>query len=89
MQISSVSDLGTEVRRKRRSLKLTLAQTAMVSGVSMSFLRSLERGKPSCHFAPVLQVLTALGISIHLHGTAPEVAVTPAKTRAARTEASE
>lgn len=68
MHIDNAAALGAAVRRKRKSLKLTLAQTALVSGVSMSFLRSLERGKESCHLAPMLKVLAALGMSLALAG---------------------
>ena len=70
MNITNPSSLGVEVRRKRKSLKLTLEQTALVSGVSMSFLRSLERGKESCQFAPILKVLSALGMVLSIDGTA-------------------
>lgn len=74
MQIDKITTLGEEVRRKRKNLKLTLEQTALVSGVSMSFLRSLERGKETCHLAPTLKVLTALGMSFDLQGTtSPDV----------------
>ena len=70
MNITNSSSLGFEVRRKRKSLKLTLEQTALVSGVSMSFLRSLERGKESCQFAPLLKVLSALGMAMSIDGIA-------------------
>lgn len=72
MLIDSTAQLSEEVRRKRKSLKLTLEQAALVSGVSMSFLRSLERGKETCHVAPTLRVLKALGLSLTLEGLAPE-----------------
>ena len=70
MELTSASSLGAEVRRKRKSLKLTLEQTALVSGVSMSFLRGLEKGKESCQLAPTLKVLKALGMSLRLDGLA-------------------
>lgn len=83
MLIDSTSQLSEEVRRKRNSLKLTLEQAALVSGVSMSFLRSLERGKETCHLAPTLRVLKALGLSLTLEGLAPEsVQIKPRKTHA-------
>lgn len=68
MKIDTASTLASEVRRKRKNLKLTLEQTALVSGVSMSFLRSLERGKETCHLALTLKVLGALGMSFSLEG---------------------
>lgn len=70
MPIISPASLGLEVRRKRKSLRLTLEQTALVSGVSMSFLRSLERGKESCQLAPIIKVLGSLGMTLSLNGTA-------------------
>ena len=71
MQIESLKQLGLEVRRKRKVEKLSLEQTAMVSGVSMSFLRSLEAGKPSCQFDLVLKVLASLGMAVEATGYAP------------------
>ncbi len=71
MQIESLKQLGVEVRRKRKAEKLSLEQTAMVSGVSMSFLRSLEAGKPSCQFDLVLKVLASLGMAVAATGFAP------------------
>jgi len=68
MRIHSLKELGIEVRRKRKAEKLSLEQTAMVSGVSMSFLRSLEAGKPSCQFDKVLVVLASLGMSVEVSG---------------------
>lgn len=71
MQIKSLKELGIEVRHKRKAEKLSLEQTAMVSGVSMSFLRSLEAGKPSCQFDKVLAVLASLGMTVSVGGGAP------------------
>lgn len=71
MKIDKTNTLGREIRGKRKSLKLTLEQTALVSGVSMSFLRSIEGGKETCQFAQILKVLSALGLSLHLEGIAP------------------
>lgn len=72
MQFDKTITLGGEVRRKRKSLRLTLEETALVSGVSMSFLRSLEGGKETCQLAPVFKVLAALGLSLHVDGVAPD-----------------
>jgi len=82
MLIDSAAQLSEEIRRKRKSLKLTLEQAALVSGVSMSFLRSLERGKETCQLAPALRVIKALGLSLTLEGAAPaSIKVKPRKTR--------
>lgn len=87
MQIDKTNSLGREVHRKRKSLKLTLEETALVSGVSMSFLRSLEGGKETCQLAPVFKVLAALGLSLRLEGAAPaEVSSLPGNWRAPRKE---
>lgn len=87
VNIDSANTLGTEVRRKRKSLKLTLEQTALVSGVSMSFLRSLERGKETCHLAPTFKVLNALGMSLDLQGTtSPDMQYPSSKPRTIQKE---
>jgi transcriptional regulator with XRE-family HTH domain len=79
MRIATPSSLGVEVRKKRTSLKLTLEQTALVSGVSMSFVRSLERGKESCQLAPILKVLTALGMTLDVEGAIEQTDVAVAR----------
>ncbi len=73
MQIKSLKELGIEVRRKRKAEKLSLEQTAMVSGVSMSFLRNMEAGKPSCQFDKVLAVLASLGMTVSVGGGAEQI----------------
>ncbi len=68
MQITSPASLALQVRRKRKNLRLTLEQTALVSGVSLSFLRGLERGKETCQLAFILKVLGALGMTLNIDG---------------------
>ena len=43
--------IGAAIRRRRRSLGLTLVQVAEATGLSHPFLSQLERGRSSFHTA--------------------------------------
>jgi transcriptional regulator with XRE-family HTH domain len=64
--VRSVSDIGVEVRRKRRSDGLTLMDAAGLCNVNYRFLSDLENGKPTARLDKVLQVLAALGLEIEI-----------------------
>ncbi len=64
--VDNVALLGAVVRAKRRSLGLTQAEAAALSGVGNRFLSELERGKASCELGKSLQVLTRLGVEVML-----------------------
>lgn len=55
-------DLGDTVRARRKHLRLTQADVADLAGVSVRFLRDLEKGKRSVQFDSVLAVLHVLGL---------------------------
>jgi len=62
MRIVSTEQLGTEVRARRRALKVTQKVLAMTCGTGLRFIVDLERGKPTCQTGKTLQVLQALGL---------------------------
>ena len=61
-----LSELGTAVARRRRSLGLRQKEVADLAGCSERFVYSLERGKPSVQLAKVLDVLGVLGLGLEV-----------------------
>jgi HTH-type transcriptional regulator/antitoxin HipB len=64
-------DVGTEIRQRRKSLRLTQEDLADLAGCSPRFVRALEGGKPGVRLEKVIDVLDALGL---------ELRVTPRRT---------
>lgn len=54
-------DLGAEVRRKRKLLRLTQQELADLSNCGADFLYDLERGKPTIRLDKLMPVLDVLG----------------------------
>lgn len=62
MQLSTISQLGPEIRRMRRELGLSQVDLSVATGLSIKFISQLETGKadnPS--LANALDIITALG----------------------------
>ncbi len=64
MRIYSVEDLGKLIKNERTRQGYTQAQLADYSGVGITFISNLERGKKTSEVDKVLQVLLTLGIDI-------------------------
>lgn len=62
--ISTIHDLSTLIRSRRKELALTQAEAAGLCGVGLRFWSELENGKESLHIGKVLTVLSRLGIRI-------------------------
>ena len=56
----------TVVRQRRRELGITQQDLADLAGVSVRFLRELERGKQSIQLNAFLAVLDALGLEAQI-----------------------
>ena len=65
----SVSDtattLGRTVALRRRDLGVTQHDLALLAGVSVRFLSSLERGKATVRLDTLVAVLDALGLELN------------------------
>ena len=59
-------ELGQKIAIRRKSLGVTQEGLAEMAGVSVRFLSSLERGKPTARLDTVLAVLDALGLEPHI-----------------------
>ena len=66
IRIETPVDLGSAVRRARRSRRLRQEDLALGAGTGVRFIGELERGKPTVQLDPTLRVLHALGIAIEL-----------------------
>lgn len=62
----NIKDVGKIVKQNRKAQGLTQEQLAAACGCGRRFIVELENGKPTCHIGKVLQVLSALGIDLHL-----------------------
>ena len=66
MVIKTTEQLGTAIRTRRKQLKVTQRELAMTCGTGLRFIVDLEKGKPTCQIAKILQVLQALGLAIEI-----------------------
>ncbi|MFT4043571.1 MAG: XRE family transcriptional regulator [Gordonia sp. (in: high G+C Gram-positive bacteria)] len=72
--------LGSEIRRRRKELDLTLAVVARRAGISHSFLSQLERGYARPSMLTLERIAKALGttqVQLMLAGDSPEDAAAP------------
>ena len=65
-QITDSKSLGALIKQVRKSQGLTQEQLAASCGLGRRFIVELERGKPTSHIGKIMQVLSALGLSLHL-----------------------
>jgi y4mF family transcriptional regulator len=64
MKIKTPKHLGSEIRTRRKSLKITQKALAMTCDTGIRFIIDLEKGKPTCQLNKTLQVLHALGMTV-------------------------
>ena len=66
MKITDSNSFGNSIRERRKSLGYTQAQISNVTGLSVSFLSDLERGKKTAELEKALYVANILGMDITL-----------------------
>ncbi len=62
--ITSVEELGSRIRLKRKSLGMTLQKVSGLTGIGFRYLSELERGKESAEIGKALRVMRYLGLQI-------------------------
>lgn len=67
MKISTVKEFGEIIRNKRKSLGYTQAYVASVSGLSISFISDLERGKQTIELGKAMLLASLLGVDVLLN----------------------
>ena len=58
------ADIAKIVKHTRLGLNITQANLAMAAGTGLSFIKDLEKGKPTCEVEKALTVLSTLGIKV-------------------------
>jgi len=66
MQVKTVKDLGNLVHDRRKALGLTQAELAARVGVSRLWVNQVESGHGGAAVAKVLQLLSALDMTVNL-----------------------
>ena len=66
MKINNSSDFGAKLRERRKSLGYTQKDLSEYTGLSISFLSDLERGKKTAELEKALYVANILGIDVTL-----------------------
>lgn len=64
MKITDSKSLGEAIRLRRKELHYTQAYLSEFTGLSVSFLSDLERGKPTAEIEKTLRVINILGLDI-------------------------
>ena len=64
MENKQETGFGLRLRGERKRIGLTQSELAAACGLGRRFLLELEAGKATSHLGKVLQVLTALGVSL-------------------------
>lgn len=55
---------GERVQNRRKELRMTQRDLALVSGTGVRFISDLENGKATCELGKALDVLASLGVEI-------------------------
>ena len=67
MLISNSIDFGRSIRERRKSLGYTQQQLSAFTGLSVSFLSDLERGKKTAELDKAILVAHTLGMDLYLN----------------------
>ena len=66
MKITDVKEFGQAVRKKRKSLSYTQSFLAEFTGLSVSFISDLERGKSTAELGKAIYLANTLGLDINI-----------------------
>ena len=64
MKIMDSKSLGQAIRERRKELNYTQAFLAEFTGLSVTFISDVERGKPTAEIGKVIQLLHILGMDV-------------------------
>ena len=64
MKINDSIALGEAIRERRKELNYTQAYLAEFTGLSVTFISDVERGKKTAEIEKILQLLHILGMDI-------------------------
>ena len=64
MRIKNTIELGTEIRKKRKSMGYTQSDISDRTGLSKSFISEVENGKETAEMGKVIFLLSILGMNL-------------------------
>lgn len=64
MKITDSKSLGRAIRERRKELNYTQAYLADFTGLSVSFISDLERGKPTAEIEKTIRLINILGMDL-------------------------
>ena len=66
MKISNPKEFGEAIRKKRKALSYTQSFLADITGLSVSFISDLERGKSTAELGKALFLSNVLGLDVQI-----------------------
>lgn len=64
MKIIDSKSLGQAIRERRKELKYTQAYLSEFTGLSITFISDLERGKPTAEIEKTIRLVNVLGMDL-------------------------
>jgi len=64
--IENIPQIGTIVRKKRKSMKLTQKDLAALCNLGTRFISELENGKKTLEIDKVFKVIRGVGLNVHI-----------------------
>ena len=64
IKILDSKSLGEAIRIRRKELRYTQAYVAEFTGLSVSFISDLERGKPTAEIGKAIDIINLLGMDL-------------------------
>lgn len=64
MKITDVQSLGKAIKNRRKELHYTQAYLSEFTGLSVTFISDLERGKPTIELGKAIQLANVLGMDL-------------------------
>ena len=65
-KVTDAASFGREVRARRRELGYTQAFLSEFSGLSVSFISDIERGKTTAEIGKILHLVNLLGMDLEI-----------------------
>ena len=64
MKINNTKTLGETIRARRKELHYTQAYLAEFTGISVTFISDVERGKTTAEIEKIIRLINVLGLNL-------------------------
>lgn len=64
MKVNNSVEFGKLIKERRKKLKYTQSYVSDFSGLSVSFISDVEKGKPTIEFEKALKLASLLGLNM-------------------------